>query len=99
MFGKLGEMKDMMGKLQEAQKESQAMKQRLAQIELKEESEGLSVIVNGNKEIKDILIAEDLLKDGEELGDKLVLIINRALEKAQTVNDREMQSMATSMFK
>ena len=89
----------MMGKLQEAQKESQAMKQRLAQIELKEESEGLSVIVNGNKEIKDILIAEDLLKDGEELGDKLVLTINRALEKAQAVNDREMQSMATSMFK
>ncbi len=89
----------MMGKLQEAQKESKAMKQRLAQIELKEESKGLSVIVNGNKEIKDILIAEDLLKDGEELGDKLVLLLNRALEKAQAVNDREMQSMATSMFK
>ena len=89
----------MLGKLQEAQKESQAMKHRLAQIELKEESEGLSVIVNGNKEIKDILIAEDLQKDGEELGDKLVLLINRALEKAQAVNDREMQSMATSMFK
>lgn len=89
----------MLGKLQEAQKESQAMKQRLAQIELKEESEGLSVIVNGNKEIKDIYIAEDLLKDGEELGDKLVLLLNRALEKAQAVNDREMQSMATSMFK
>jgi DNA-binding protein YbaB len=99
MFGKLGDMKDMLGKLQEAQKESQAMKQRLAQIELKEESEGLSVIVNGNKEIKDIYIAEDLLKDGEELGDKLVLLLNRALEKAQAVNDREMQSMATSMFK
>ncbi len=99
MFGKLGDMKDMLGKLQEAQKESQAMKQRLAQIELKEESKGLSVIVNGNKEIKDIHIAEDLLKDGEELGDKLVLTINRALEKAQAVNDREMQSMATSMFK
>ncbi|PTM04768.1 MAG: hypothetical protein DA405_06155 [Bacteroidetes bacterium] len=99
MFGKLGDMKDMLGKLQEAQKESQAMKHRLAQIELKEESEGLSVIVNGNKEIKDILIAEDLQKDGEELGDKLVLLINRALEKAQAVNDREMQSMATSMFK
>lgn len=99
MFGKLGDMKDMMGKLQEAQKESKAMKQRLAQIELKEESKGLSVIVNGNKEIKDIYIAEDLLKDGEELGDKLVLLLNRALEKAQAVNDREMQSMATSMFK
>tara|TARA_R110001592_G_scaffold362114_1_gene674986 strand:- start:28009 stop:28308 length:300 start_codon:yes stop_codon:yes gene_type:complete len=99
MFGKLGDMKEMMGKLQEAQKESKAMKQRLAQIELKEESKGLSVIVNGNKEIKDILIAEDLLKDGEELGDKLVLLLNRALEKAQAVNDREMQSMATSMFK
>ena len=99
MFGKLGDMKDMMGKLQEAQKESKAMKQRLAQIELKEESKGLSVIVNGNKEIKDIYIAEDLLKDGDELGDKLVLLLNRALEKAQAVNDREMQSMATSMFK
>tara|TARA_R110000868_G_scaffold147535_1_gene369053 strand:- start:72 stop:371 length:300 start_codon:yes stop_codon:yes gene_type:complete len=99
MFGKLGDMKEMMGKLQEAQKESKAMKQRLAQIELKEESKGLSVIVNGNKEIKDIYIAEDLLKDGEELGDKLVLLLNRALEKAQAVNDREMQSMATSMFK
>lgn len=99
MFGKLGDMKDMMGKLQEAQKESAAMKQRLAQIELREESTGLSVIVNGNKELKDIIIAEHLMKDNEELADKLVITINRALEKAQEVNDREMQSMAASMLK
>lgn len=89
----------MMGKLQEAQKESAAMKQRLAQIELREESTGLSVIVNGNKELKDIIIAEHLMKDNEELADKLVITINRALEKAQEVNDREMQSMAASMLK
>jgi len=99
MFGKLGDMKDMMGKLQEAQKESKAMKQRLAQIELREENQGLSVMVNGNKEIKDIMISADLLSNGEELGNKLVLTINRALAKAQEVNDREMQSMATSMLK
>ena len=89
----------MMGKLQEAQKESKAMKQRLAQIELREENQGLSVMVNGNKEIKDIMISADLLSNGEELGNKLVLTINRALAKAQEVNDREMQSMATSMLK
>ena len=89
----------MMGKLQEAQKESAAMKGRLAQIELREESAGLSVTVNGNKELKDIIIADDLLTNGEELADKLVLTINRALERAQEVNDREMQSMATSMLK
>lgn len=99
MFGKLGDMKDMMGKLQEAQKESKVMKQRLAQIELREESNGLAVVVNGNKEIRDIMIPENLLQDSEELGDLLVLTINKALEKAQEVNDREMQSMAMSMFK
>jgi DNA-binding protein YbaB len=92
-------MKDMMGKLQEAQKESTAMKARLAQIELREENAGLSVIVNGNKELKEIIIAENLMKSNEELADKLVITINRALAKAQEVNDREMQSMAASMLK
>ena len=48
---------------------------------------------------EDIMIPENLLQDSEELGDLLVLTINKALEKAQEVNDREMQSMAMSMFK
>jgi DNA-binding protein YbaB len=94
-----GNMKDMMGKLQDAQQESKAMKQRLAQIELREESAGLSIVANGNKEIKDILISPELFTNKEELADKLILSINRALEKAQAAHDHEMQSMAKSMFK
>jgi DNA-binding protein YbaB len=94
-----GNMKEMMGKLQDAQQESKAMKQRLAQIELREENAGLTIVANGNKEIKDIRISPELFTNKEELANKLILGINRALEKAQASHDLEMQSMAKSMFK
>jgi DNA-binding protein YbaB len=94
-----GNMKEMMCKLQDAQQESKAMKQRLAQIELREENAGLTIVANGNKEIKDIRISPELFTNKEELADKLILGINRALEKAQAAHDLEMQSMAKSMFK
>jgi DNA-binding YbaB/EbfC family protein len=88
MFGNLN---DMMGKMQEAQKQAEEIKQRLNNVYVKEESPEISITVNGNRVIKDIEINEILLEDVEELQDKLILALNKALEKANQLNEKEMQ--------
>lgn len=93
-----GNMKDMMSKLQEAQAQSKEMKERLSQVQIKEGDDRLWVLVNANREVKDIHIGEDMLKDAEELSDRLVLTLNRALNKAEQIHEKEMQSVAKGMM-
>lgn len=88
-----GDMKDMMGQLQQAKQQAEAMKERLAQEQLKETYKGIEVIITGNREIVDINLAPELLENQEELQDKLVLAINNAMDKAEELNQKEMQSM------
>ena len=95
MFGNL---KDMMGKLQEAQSQAKEMKERLNEVQIKEGNEELWILLNANREIKDIHIADHLLEDAEELSDRLVLSLNKALEKASAIHEKEMQSVAKGMM-
>ena len=88
MFGNL---KDMMGKMQEAQKQAAEIKQRLDSLYVMEENSEISITVNGNREVKKIEIKEALLEDAEALQDKLILALNKALEKANQLNEKEMQ--------
>lgn len=88
-----GDMKDMMGQLQQAKQQAEAMKERLAQVQLKETYKSIEVIITGNREIVDINLAPELLENQEELQDKLVLAINNAMDKAEELNQKEMQSM------
>ncbi len=94
MFG------DMMGKLQEAQKQAEETKQRLNTVYLAEESASgkIKITISGNREIKDIHIDESLMNDAEELGDHLVLTLNKAIKKASEMNEREMQAAASGML-
>ncbi len=94
MFG------DMMGKLQEAQKQAEETKQRLNTVYLSEESAGgkIKITISGNREIKDIHIDESLMNDAEELSDHLVLTLNKAIKKASEMNEREMQAAASGML-
>lgn len=93
-----GNMKEMMGKLHEAQAQAKEMKERLEQIEVREESAGISIVLNANRVVKDVQISPDLLADAEELNDRLVLALNKALEKANAVHEKEMQGLAKGML-
>ncbi len=94
MFG------DMMGKLQEAQQKMEETKERLKTISMVEESSNgkIKVVITAAREIKDIQIDESLLEDTEELSDHLVLTLNKAIQKADEVNEREMQGAASGMM-
>ena len=97
MFGKMG---DMMGQLKEAQQKMEETKERLKTITMVEESSNgkVRVTISAAREIKDIHIDDSLLQDTEELSDNLVLTLNKAIEKANNVNESEMQAAAAGMM-
>ena len=87
-----GNMSDMMGKLQEAQKKVEATKERLNSVYVDGESGNGMVVVtaSANREIKNIAIDDSILNDKEELEDYLILAINDAISKATQINEQEM---------
>ncbi|MCF8255344.1 MAG: YbaB/EbfC family nucleoid-associated protein [Bacteroidia bacterium] len=60
----------------------------------------VKVSSNGNRNIQEIQINEDLLKpeNKEELQDLLVVATNRALQAAENVSESEMRAMMSSMM-
>ena len=64
-----------MGKLQDMKQKTEEAKERLSNITVKGEAGGVTVLANGNREIKDVMIPESIT-DREELQDMLVLAIN-----------------------
>ena len=91
-----GDMMGMMGKLKETQEKVQATKKRLDTVYLQENSsDGLiSVSITANRAIKEIKIDDSLLADKEQLEDFLILTLNKAIEKATTVNETELAAVA-----
>ncbi|NUY80012.1 YbaB/EbfC family nucleoid-associated protein [Flavobacterium sp. MAH-1] len=91
-----GDLMGMMGKLQETQKKMEATKQRLDSV-LVDEKTGdglLSVTLTANRKIKSIHIDDSLLADKEQLEDYLILTLNKAIEKATSVNEAELGAVA-----
>lgn len=92
----------MFGKLAEAQKKAEEIKNRLATITVEGQAAGGAVkaIVDGNKKVKDIVIAEALLSPDrrEELQDLLVMAIENGMEQAEAVSATEMQQLMGSML-
>ena len=93
-----GDLKDMMGKLHEAQQQAEEVKKKLNDLHLKEDDGEISIIITGNREIRDIEVSDALLQDKEELQDKLVLAMNRAIGRADKAHESEMQSVAKGMM-
>ena len=91
-----GDMMNMMGKLKEAQKKVEDTKKRLDTVLIDEKSidDKVKITLTANRTIKSITIAEDLLKNKEELEDYLILTLNKAIEKATKVNDAELAAVA-----
>ncbi len=98
MFGKMG---DMMGKLQEMKRVADEIKVKLDNTLLSVDGAGgdIKITITGNREIKSIVIASALQHgDKEELEEQLVVTLNKALFKANEVNENEMKKVAGSML-
>ena len=91
-----GDMMNMMGKLKETQQKIEATKQRLDTVFIDEKSNDnlLHVTITANRKIRSITIDESLLEDKEQLEDYLILVLNKAIEKATNVNEAELAAVA-----
>lgn len=86
----------MMGKLKETQNKIEETKKRLDTVFVDEQSTDglLKVTLTANRKIKSITIADELLEDKEQLEDYLILVMNKAIEKATKVNEGELDAVA-----
>ena len=87
---------NMMGKLKETQQKIEATKQRLDTVLIDEKSNDglLNVTITANRKIRSITIDESLLEDKEQLEDYLILVLNKAIEKATNINEAELAAVA-----
>lgn len=91
-----GDIMGMMGKLQETQKKIEETKKRLDTVLVDEQSTDglLKITLTANREIKSITVDDALLEDKEQLEDYLVLVMNKAIAKATSVNEAELGAVA-----
>lgn len=91
MFG------DMMGKLKEAQQKVEETKTRMSTVLIDERtSDGLlDITVTADRQIKKIDIADELLEDKEQLEDYLILNLNKALNRANDIYEKEIAAVAS----
>ena len=54
----------------------------------------LKVTLNANRNVKSIAIDDSLLQDKDQLEDYLVLVMNKAIEKATQINEVELAAVA-----
>lgn len=98
MLGKFG---DMMGKLQEMKAKAEEIKKTLDETVLLVEGAGgdIKVEITGNRYIRSITVASALQHgDKMELEEQLLVTINKAIEKANTVNEAEMKKAASGLL-
>jgi DNA-binding YbaB/EbfC family protein len=91
-----GDMMGMMGKLKEAQQKVEDTKKRLDTVLVDEKSNDdlLKITLTANRKIKSIDIDDELLQDKEQLEDYLILTLNKAIEKATSINEAELAAAA-----
>ena len=98
MLGKFG---DMMSKLQEMKQKAEEIKIKLDDTIINVEGAGgdIKIAITGNREIKSLTIAPALQHgDKEELEEQLTVTLNKALFKANEVNENEMKQAASGML-
>ena len=91
-----GDISGMMQKLKDAQQKVEETKIRLNTILVDGQSNNgeVKVTITANREIKSILISDDLLNDKEALEDYLILALNDAISKATKINEAELAAAA-----
>lgn len=91
-----GDISGMMQKLKDAQQKVEETKIHLNTVIVEGQSNNANVKVSitANREIKSILIADELLHDKEVLEDYLIIALNDAISKATIINEAELATAA-----
>ncbi|RAR48634.1 YbaB/EbfC family nucleoid-associated protein [Flavobacterium lacus] len=91
-----GDLMGMMGKLKETQQKIEETKKRLDHVLVDEQSNDglLKVTLTANRTLKSIDVHPTLLEDKEQLEDYLILVMNKAIQKATNVNETELAAVA-----
>jgi nucleoid-associated protein EbfC len=91
-----GDIMGMMGKLKETQQKIEETKKRLDTVLIDEQSNDglLKVTLTANRKIKHIAVDESLLDDKEQLEDYLIIVLNKAIERATSINETELAAVA-----
>ena len=86
----------MMGKLRETQQKLEETKKRLDTVLIDEQSSDglLKVTITANQNIKSISVDDILLEDKEQLEDYMVLVMNKAIQRASAVNQTELDAVS-----
>lgn len=96
MFG------NMVGRLKEAQELMEETKSKMESIYVNADAENdlVKVVLNANKKIKNISIDNSLMaiSEKERLKKLLIDALNKAMEKADSIFDAEMQGMSKGTF-
>ena len=95
-------MGDLMGKMQEAQKQMEETKKRMdgVYIDTEVEDGAIKATANANLKITNISIADELLakNDKEKLEDLIIVAINKVLDEAKQVQEVEMSKVAQGIM-
>ena len=85
----------MMGKLKATQQKIEDTKKRLDTVLIDEQSADglLKVTLTANSKIKSVVVADALLEDKDQLEDYLIVVMNKAIEKAASVNQVELDAV------
>ncbi len=91
-----GDLMGMMGKLKEAQQKVEETKKRLDTVLIDQQSNDglLKVTLTANRTVKSIVVDDALLEDKEQLEDYLLLVMNKAIERATAINEAELAAAA-----
>ena len=86
----------MMGKLRDTQQKLEETKKRLDTVLIDEQSSDglLKITITANTTIKSITVDDALLEDKEQLEDYLVLVMNKAIQRASAVNQTELDAVS-----
>jgi DNA-binding protein YbaB len=77
----LDKFKDLYG----YQKKAKQIKKELKNTHIEAEVDGLIVIIDGEQEIIDIKIPDEMLQNGKKLSETLIKCTNKAIKKAQQI--------------
>lgn len=84
MFNKLKQFKDL-------RSQAKTMQNALAQETITEERNGVKVVLNGNMEVLELKLSDNLPKNAQE--DNLKTCFNDALKRAQRMMAKKLQDM------
>ncbi len=87
----------MLNKLKKIQKEMQEAQERLESSEFTGKASGVTVIVQGTRQVIDVKIDPELLEEVEMLQDAILLAVNDALAKIEKTQEETMGQFSGGM--